>query len=105
VQVRRYELESRTKISSVDILVAVGETKVVVEVDGPSHYAANRCADATSLACKLTISISWYHARKPYHYADTAGMASSLAEQAADIAIACNKALISRCRRLQQLRD
>jgi very-short-patch-repair endonuclease len=41
--VRRYELESRTKISSVDILVAVGETKVVVEVDGPSHYAANRC--------------------------------------------------------------
>jgi hypothetical protein len=41
--VRRYELESRTKISSVDILVAVGQAKVVVEVDGPPHYANNRC--------------------------------------------------------------
>eukprot|EP00882_Tetradesmus_deserticola_P017257 GHRQ01018480.1.p2 GENE.GHRQ01018480.1~~GHRQ01018480.1.p2 ORF type:complete len:197 (+),score=98.62 GHRQ01018480.1:90-593(+) len=40
-QVRRYELESRTRISSVDILVAVGQARVVVEVDGPTHYAAN----------------------------------------------------------------
>ncbi|WIA35440.1 hypothetical protein OEZ86_003880 [Tetradesmus obliquus] len=40
-QVRRYEIESRTRISSVDILVAVGEARVVVEVDGPFHYASN----------------------------------------------------------------
>jgi very-short-patch-repair endonuclease len=49
LQVRRYELESRTQVSSVDIEVKVGEAKLVVEVDGPSHYAANRCAVITGL--------------------------------------------------------
>lgn len=42
VQVHRYELETRTELSSADILVRVGDQDVVVEVDGPVHYADNQ---------------------------------------------------------------
>lgn len=42
MQVERYELESRTELSSSsDILVRVDDQQVVVEVDGPTHYAKN----------------------------------------------------------------
>ncbi len=43
-QVARYELESATALTSVDILVKCHGRAVAVEVDGPVHYAANKCA-------------------------------------------------------------
>lgn len=48
-QVVSYELEHKTLLGSTDIRVVVegGDYVVAVEVDGPFHYAQNRCAFAT----------------------------------------------------------
>lgn len=41
-QVSAVELEHKTPVGSIDLLVRYAGVGVAVEVDGPMHYAANR---------------------------------------------------------------
>jgi hypothetical protein len=43
LQIDAHVLEHKTVLGSMDMFAELGGVRVAIEVDGPFHYAANRC--------------------------------------------------------------